>query len=235
LAAALLASAVSGCAGEQEALIVLGSPAFEEGECTANAGTSEFLQRGLIDVGADTRYTLPVVLLNSLRSRTTTNTGVDNGELQLRDVDVTLSMPQAPEVIAQVEDENPAFVEFSSPLPTISLPPGTETGVLVDVVTRMASASLRQAILDNLDATAEPILVANIVFHATRTGNSAGNVGVIDARAYSFPIDVCIDCLVTCLTCPNAQCPVDYTVQDGLCGNRQDTSLVPYGCEPLEE
>jgi hypothetical protein len=235
LAAALLATGVPGCAGEQEALIVLYSPAFQMGECNATADSTEFLQRGLLDVGADTRYSLPVVLLNSLRSRTTTNTGVNNGELQLRDVDVSLSMPQAPEVIRQVEAENPAFVEFSSPLPTISLPPNMETGVLVDVVTQMASGSLRQAILDNLDATARPVLVAEIVFHATRTGNSAGSIGVIDARAYSFPIDICIDCLLTCETCPNAQCPVDPVAQDGLCGNRQDAKLVPYGCDPLEE
>lgn len=231
----LLATVVCGCAGEEEALIVLYSPAFQQGECSAVAGSSTFLQKGLLDVGYGTGYTLPIVLFNNLSSRpgNTSSSGVENGELQLQGVDVTLSMPQAPDVIRQLAAEDSALIEFATPLPSVSLAPSQETGVLVDVVTQSASIALRQAILDNLDETARPTLVAEVVFHATRTGNSTGSVGVLDSRAYQFPIDLCIGCLrVTCETCPDGQCPADPQFT-GICGNAQDSTLVPNLCDPL--
>lgn len=236
LAAASLATVVCGCAGEQEALIVLHTPAFEQGECAAVPDSSVSVQRGILDLSYGTGYTLPVVLMNNLgsRPRTSSSSGVENGELQLRDVDVRLSMPQAPEVISQLRAENAAFVEFSAPLASISLPPNTETGVVVDVIPQMVSSSLRQAILDNLDETQRPTLVAEIVFHATRTGNSAGNVGVIDSRAYQFPIEVCAACLPrTCETCPDEQCPPNAHFAS-VCGNAQDGILSPLECDPLD-
>ena len=82
---------------------MLHSPAFQQGECTADPNANTLLQQGLLDVGYGTAYTLPVVLLNNLRARSTkTSSGVDDSELQLRDVDVRLSLPQAPEVLRQV-------------------------------------------------------------------------------------------------------------------------------------
>jgi len=233
VAALLAVGMASSCAQQEEALIVSHSPAFVDGDCFADPSQNTQLQRGVLDVAYGTAYTLPVVLTNNLGARpgTTSNTGVENGELQLRDVDVTLTMEQAPDVLRAVAAQNGAFVEFSQTLASVSLQPGQETGVLVDVITDGASRALRDAIQANLDAGARPIVTAEVVFHATRTGNSTGSLGVIDARAYTFPIQVCIGCLpVTCETCPDAQCPPDAAFV-GPCGNAQDSVLVPSVCE----
>jgi hypothetical protein len=234
-AAACLVVGVGGCADQQESLIVLHSPAFEQGECSANPNASEILQGGVLDVSYGTPYTLPVVLLNNLRPRSSnTSSGVDDSELQLRDVDVVLRMEQAPEVLRRVSDEDRAFVEFSAPLASQSLPPGKETGVLVKVIGDGASRALRQAIADLLPEGARPTVVAEVTFHATRSGNSRGSLGVIDARAYTFPIELCMGCLpVSCETCPEEACPSDATFA-GICGNAQDGTLVPTLCDPID-
>ena len=231
LAASLLAA--GGCADEEEALIVLHSPAFDQGLCTADANSSEFLQQGNLDVLYGTPYTLPVILLNNLRSRpaTQTSTGVDNSELQLTGVDVSLSMPQSPEVMRRVADEDPALVHFSALLPTVSMVGGEEVGVLVEAVPQGTSQALRDAMEELLPEGSRPTLSADLTFHATRTGNSTGSLGIIDARVYSFPIRLCIGCLTaTCETCTDGQCPTDAEFA-GVCGNAQDGVLVPVGCE----
>jgi len=236
VAAALLAAsllAASGCADEEEALIVLHSPAFDQGICTADPNSSEILQQGNLDLLYGTPYTLPVILLNNLRSRPAnqSSSGVDNSELQLTGVDVSLSMPQSPDVMRQVADENPAFVHFSAVLPGQSMVGGQETGVLVEAIPDGTSRALREAIEELLPEGARPTLAAELTFHATRTGNSTGSLGIVDARAYTFPIRLCIGCLAaTCETCTDGQCPPE-TPFVGVCGNAQDGVLVPSGCE----
>lgn len=235
MVAACLAVGAGGCADEQEALIVLHSPAFQQGECLADPNSTTLLQQGVLDVAYGTPYTLPVVLLNNLRPRSAdTNSGVDDSELQLRDVDVSLALEQAPEVLQQVADEDPAFVEFSVLLPSQSMPGGQETGVLVEVVSSGASQALRDAMAARLPEGSEPTLAVELVFHATRTGNSRGSLGVVDARAYTFPIRLCLGCLgYTCSTCPDAQCPAEPRFAS-VCGNAQDGTLSPLQCDPLE-
>jgi hypothetical protein len=232
--AALLAA--GGCADEQEALLVSHSPAFQQGVCTADPNTAEFLQQGTLDVAWGTPYSLPVVLVNNLRARpaTQTSSGVDNSELQLSGVDVSLSMAQATDVMRRVADENPAFVHFSAVLPTVSMTGGEETGVLVQAVTDGASRALRDAMMELLPEGSRPILAAELTFHATRTGNNSGSLGIVDARAYTFPIQLCIGCLATtCETCPEEQCPAEPRFV-GVCGNAQDGLLSPDVCDPLE-
>ena len=152
--------------------------------------------------------------------------------MQLRDVDVTLTMEQAPEVISRVAAQNGANVEFTQPLPSQSLAPASGTGVLVDVITESAARAFADAIEAVLDADARPIVVADIVFHATRTGNSRGALGVIDARTYSFPIELCLGCLgVDCSGCSDGVCPMGFS-PTGVCGNTQDGSLFPAECGP---
>lgn len=234
--AGLLVLGVVGCADQEESLIVVHSPAFEQGACLADANSSTSLQYGVLDVAYGTGYTLPVVLRNNLAPRPASgsSSGVDNSELQLRDVDVTLGMPQAPEVLRQVAAEDPSFVSFTVTLPSVSLPPGQDTGVLVQVVSEGASRSLQQAMEDLLPAGARPSVDAELEFHATRTGNSRGSIGVIDARAYTFPVEICSGCLpTTCETCPEEQCPPN-AVFASVCGNAQDGLLSPIQCDPLD-
>lgn len=238
VSALAVALAASGCADEQEALIVLHSPAWnEDGACVADPSTDAALALGLLDVAPQTPYMLPVILRNQLvpQDPNSTNSGIDNGEMQLRSADVSLSMPQAPEIIDQLEARDPALVDFSWPLPTDSLAPGEEQGVLLEVISRAAAQALSES-LASLDPGARPILEVHIVFHARRTGNAVGKVGEVEAREYTFPIQLCSGCLRTCETCANGQCPIDPAgVVGGVCGNAQDLPYAPVGCEnPLD-
>lgn len=231
LTAAVLAL-VSGCAREQEALVVARVPAFTDGSCSADSNSDATMPEGNLDVAFGTPYTLPVILRNNLLSRpgNTSNTGVDNGELQLRDVDITLSMPQAPEVLSEVAARNGAYVEFNAPLAANALDPGVEAGILVDVISDGASLALSEAIAAQLDPDARPLVLVELVFHATRTGNSRGRVGIIDSRAYSFPIKVCNRCLLDCTTCGAGTCAEDTDFVGGFCNNAQDALLNPTAC-----
>lgn len=218
-----------GCAGEQESLIVLHSPAWdEEGSCLVDAANDVGLALGLLDVSVHTPYMLPVVLQNQLVADDAN--GVDNGEMQLRSVDVKLTMDQAPDIIEALEERDPALVDFNYPLPTDSLPSEGRAGVLVEVVSRTASQELDSQ-LTGLDPGSRPILSAHLVFHARRTGNAVGGIGEVEAREYVFPIQICSGCLLTCSTCAGGECPLEPTgLVGGVCGNAQDLPYAPAGC-----
>lgn len=235
MAAACLAVGVAGCADQEEVLIVDRSPAWEQGECSADPNSNEILQSGVLDVAHGTAYTVPVVLVNNLRARSTkTSSGVDDSEIQLRDVDVTLSMQQSPEVLERVSAEDPSFVSFSATLASQSLAGGEETGVLVEAISDGASRAFRDAMVELLPEGARPTVIATLTFHATRSGNARGRLGVVDAREYTFPIRLCLGCLGTsCETCPEESCPPSPTFV-GVCGNAQDGILWPHQCDPLE-
>lgn len=234
MAAVLLAVGTGGCADGDPSLIAVGSPAFQQGECFADPNSSTFLQLGVLDVAYGTAYTLPVVVRNNLRARASkTSSGVDDSELQLSNVEVSLAMDQAPDVLRRVRDEDSAFVSFSATVPSMSLKGGEETGVIIDVISDGASRAFRSAMMDLLPEGARPTIEAELVFHATRPG-SGSRLGDIESREYTFPIDLCIGCLpVTCETCPDEQCPPN-AVFAGICGNAQDGLLSPAQCDPLE-
>jgi hypothetical protein len=235
LAAACLAIGAGSCADQEEVLIVDRSPAWEQGECTVSPNSNEVLQSGTLDVLHGTAYAVPVVLVNNLRARSTkTSSGIDDSEIQLRNVDVVLSMDQTPEVIERVAAEDPSFVRFSATLASQSLAGGEETGVLVEAITDGASRAFREAIEELLPDGARPTVVATLTFHATRSGNARGSLGVVDAREYTFPIRLCVGCLGTsCETCPEESCPSEPSFV-GVCGNAQDGILWPAQCDPLE-
>lgn len=218
-----------GCAGEQESLIVLHSPAWdEEGSCLADPSTDTRLSQGVLDVSAHTPYLLPVILQNQLVADDTN--GVDNGEMQLRNVDVRLTMDQAPDIIDALELRDPALVDFNYPLATDSLPSEGQAGVLVEVISRTAAEELEFQ-LNSLEDGARPVLTAHLVFHARRTGNAVGGIGDVEAREFSFPIQICAGCLLTCSTCAGGECPIEPTgVVGGVCGNAQDLFYAPSGC-----
>jgi hypothetical protein len=237
LAAACLAVGVGGCADQEELLIVDRSPAWEQGQCSADPNANEILLSGVLDLAHDytAAYVVPVVLVNNLRPRSTkTSSGVDDSEIQLRSVDVVLSMDQAPEVLSRVAAEDPSFVSFSATLASQSLSGGEEAGQLVEAISNSAALAFRDAIEELLPEGNRPTVVATLTFHATRSGNARGSLGIVDAREYTFPIRLCVGCLGTsCETCPEESCPSE-PVFGGICGNAQDGLLGPVQCDPIE-
>lgn len=224
---ALALGMLQGCADEQESLIVRGAVGFDNMCIIQPQGI--FLARGTLDASFGTPYSAGIILANQLQPQMSNNSGTDNSELKLVEADVDLSIPQAPQILANLQARDPSFVSFTQPLPTNSLQGGSEVSVLVDVITAAASRALAEEIAAAFSEPVEITVVADIVFHAERTGNSVGKVGDIEARSYSFPIDVGLGNLISCATCENAACP-DTTNYVLHCGSAQDTAVVPGPC-----
>jgi len=237
----------TGCASEQESLIVLHAARWDTpGECLVDGANDTALTNGVLDVAFGTSYEMPVVLLNQLQGQTAmmTNNQVDNSELQLTGADVVLSMPQAPEVLERVAAQNESNVDFSVDLSTISLGGEERQGFLIPIVSQPASEAFADAIRAELSPESRPTLVATTVFRARRTGNRVGKVGEIESRAFSFPLELCLGCLYTCSSCADDarldQCGMDrigavdgtstVALAGGVCGNAQDFGVAPGYC-----
>jgi hypothetical protein len=236
--ATLLAFLGSGCADNEESLIVLNAPAWMGGDCVIPGDASaESLPYGVLDLSFGTPYAMPAILLNNTTSGAkANNSGVVTNELQLLDADVDLSMAQAPEIIDDIRDSDKALVSFNVPLPTNSLAPGQTQGVLVEVIPQMTAIALGDAIRAAFGQNAKLTVEAHVLFHASRSGNTVGKVGQIDAREFSFPISVCFGCLLSCATCPGAECPVASSAWGGgVCGNAQDLLVYPAACDAPAE
>jgi hypothetical protein len=233
--ALLAALGAAGCADEQEPLIVLNATSFEEG-CVADPAAAA-LGLGQLDVSFGSPYILGLAVQNQLLSQTAqmSNSGIDDGELQLRTADVRLTSSQIPEVIDALDAQDAALVDFSVTLASNSIGPGDVQGVFVEVISRAASQAFAEQ-LGSLPAGSIPTVDAHVVVHGRRTGNSVGGVGDVEAREYTFPIRLCVGCLLTCSTCANGQCPTQINgFIGGACGNTQDIPWAPLGCEDPAE
>ncbi len=233
---------VGGCAKNEESLIVIGVPAWEEDGCSADAGTMEFQLGGVLDVLYGTPYQLPLVLENRLapQEAETQNSGTDNSELQLTEVDIDLLSAQAPEVIDALRDVNPSFVSFTQPISTNSLSGGDRVVAVVEPISQPASQQLQIEASDRFEPGTVFDIEARVVVKARRSGNRVGKLGEIEAREFLYPIRICVDCLLSCQYCVDqdgetAGCPPAFSnVTGGVCGNAQDLAIYPAvdSCQP---
>lgn len=232
--AALLPCLPLGCADNQESLIVLMAPAWDEDGTCAVTDANEALPLGLLDVSFPSAYMMPALLFNNtvVQNASKKNSGVQTNEIQLTGASVSLSIPQDKEAAAAVREMDKALLEFEVPLPTQSIGPQDTIGVLVQAVPQQTAAALQTALFSDAASQGSRVtVVADVVFHGSRSGNVKGRVGEIDAREFSFPISVCFGCLVDCSTCPGAVCPAQVNSWlGGVCGNAQDLPLVPAVC-----
>lgn len=229
---------VAGCAENEESLLVLNAPFWDPSSpCGVMPNMNmngQSLSSGLLDLAYRTPYVMPATLLNNTAPQEIddNNSGIMSNELQLIDADVDLSLAQAPEIIDQLEAENGALVSFNVPLPTVSIFPGQQQAVIVEVVPQPTSVALAEAIEAAFGLESRLTLEAKVAFHASRSGNTIGKVGDVDARDFSFPIQMCFGCLLTCSTCEGGMCPVgEFSVAGGVCGNAQDRPLYPSACD----
>lgn len=237
--ASLVASTGSGCAREQEALIVLRSvaPTVMDDSCEFEVGGEIGILIGTLDVSAGDPYVLAPVLLNNLPSRAvgSTNSGVDDSELQLSStVDITLNVPSE---IAQERGLSAAGdvvpLSYGQPVATDSIAPGEETTIVMDIVRPDVSESLAAAI----EPGQRVQITAEIQFSASRSGNARGNLGVVDARLYTFPIVLCNGCMVTRCECDASDSCVPGTESfERECLRAQDSAIIdPPFCEAIAD
>ena len=73
-------------------------------------------------------------------------------------------------------------------------------------------------------------LIAEVTVRARRSA-SGGSLNLLEARPFTYPIDIGSNFLATCAPCDNLQCPA--TISDwvgGVCGNAQDFEMYPIEC-----
>lgn len=232
--ASLLSWLPLGCADNQESLIVLMAPAWDEDGACAVTDSNDALPVGLLDVSLPSAYMMPALLFNNttLQNATKKNAGVQTNEMQLKSASVSLSVPQDTDAAAAVRKKGASLMDFEASLPTQSIAPQQTVGVLVQVIPQQTATALAQELFASAaDMESRVTVVADVVFHASRSGNVKGRVGEIDAREFSFPITLCYGCLIDCHACEKAMCPAQTsTYVGGVCGNAQDVSLVPAAC-----
>lgn len=229
------------CANEQEPLIVLhtlaGEPSDpnEQGivQCEYNSG-GPVRTSGRFDVRTGVAYQMAPVVLNNLAARVNaSNTGVNDSELQLMsEVDIRLNVPSEVRDAMGTDDAGNALpLTFTANIATDSIGPSDEFVAILDVIPADYAVAFQEGIAygDEVDASVD------IIFHATRTGNSRGNAGVLDSRRYSFPISLCNGCLVFSCTCDtNDECELGSETFWGHCGVGADVFGDGFSCsDPL--
>lgn len=235
-ATALFVAFAAGCAGEQEPLIILNSvaPTVDQmaDSCIFDAQGDVFISRGLLDVAAGTPYVLGPVLLNNLQARgaANTNSQVEDSELQLTgEVDVKLVLPsEIEDAMGPGSDGEPLPLSYTLATASDSLGPGESAAIPIPVIPAEYATALAAAVPpgDLVESRVE------LIYHATRTGNSRGNIGEIDSRVYTFPIGLCSGCMIVNCDCSSGSCEPGTESFATQCGRAQDQagSLDPSDC-----
>jgi hypothetical protein len=174
---------------------------------------------------------------SSSQSTNDTNSGVVTNEIQLKDARVKIDCPQSPELLDGIDK---GAIDFQAALATNSILPGDTAALAVEVLPLQTVRELRMRMMEVMPG-ANFTVRANVTFRGSRSGNNVGKIGVIEARAFSFPIELCQgdNCLLDCAGCPDdlglaGVCTYEstkqYGVAGGVCGNAQDLPLIPNGC-----
>jgi hypothetical protein len=219
-----------GCRFENTSLVVLHAipPTVEDEGCVFDPNSQIIVYRGRLDVAWGTGYLLGVVLSNNLVATTQegSNTGVEDGDLQLSSpVDVTLHVPRdVADRMGPGPDGQPLPLSFEVPIATSTLRPETEYGMGLVAVPREYAMAFAAAI----DPGEEVDITIEVVFHATRTSNTRGNLGVIDSPPFEFPITLVNGGLVAACRCDElGRCEPGTEQPALLCGYAQDVTVTP--------
>lgn len=178
----LLSVLASGCADDQELLIIRHAIGLDE-ECLLDDSVA--LSSDTIDVAVAAPFGLGLVVSNVQTQNAGSNTNIeDDGELRLKYAEVTLSL----------EGSGGIGSTFEVTLPNDSIPSGEDRNVFVTV-----PSSALDSIRGTIDGGALPIMEMSVVLVADRTSQVAnGKLGEVRSREYIFPYTVCEGCLATC-------------------------------------
>jgi hypothetical protein len=210
-------------------LIVLNASAFDE-ECSP---TDEVLSRGVIDASFATAGVVWFQVKNNMSPEAggDNNTHIDNSEMFLTDVDVRISTPQDGSIAGAVDN---GLVEYNMPVAGDSFT-GQEVVHVAVPITADTISQLGSAIAGSVGTSAVVTMIIEVEFHGLRASNEFGGLGEIDARPFTFPIDICFGCLRDCSGCPDVpECASDPSVGAGQCGYAQNNLIVPSVCEMAE-
>ncbi|TPV93311.1 MAG: hypothetical protein B7733_21135 [Myxococcales bacterium FL481] len=238
-------TSLGACAPDEESLIVRYAPQWplkdEAFQCRVDGTQTVVRGGGILDLTFRGAYTQPFLLENNLTAGggpTSGNNGVDDSEIELQAASVRLEIPQDPRVIELVAAQDPNLVEFRFAVQSISISGGGKQGLAVQVIPAPTAAAFADVIPRLHPTDVSLTVLVHTVFHANRGSNSsfndnadrpnALNVLEVDAREFTYPIDLCFGCLRDCP--PNLDPGSDLIASGGLCGAAQDQPAIPVGC-----
>jgi hypothetical protein len=190
------------CVQNQDHLIVERAVWFSDSNSCSLTGS----EPNPVSITADVAYTGPIgmgfVVTNNQSPNANSNTGIDDSEIQILSADVTLTFSGG--------DVGGGSYEW--PVPTNSIAGGSSEVFVIEIPSDVVE-SLRGAMSGNTGA--REILEIEVIFHG-RKANQVGNtkIGEIETRPYTYPLEICYDCLTTCLPMSD-------------CGGEGDTLLCP--------
>ena len=193
LAGTVLLMSSASCVQDQEFLIVDRAIFFDGTECTIT-GSEPSPVGFTVDVAYEGQIAMGFVLQNLTSPNTLPADGgsgtlIDDSEIIIEEADVILSFSGG----------NLAESAFTIPLPSDSIKGGQERVQIVAIPSSVA-ASLR-ASLQGAEAGTVETLEMEVTFKGRKSGQvgAAGKLGAVNARAYTYPFQVCFGCQTVCL------------------------------------
>lgn len=230
-----LAVLSSGCARQEESIIVEKALPLTAPCSVASSGSGNvYSPRGIVDLSFDTGFMAAFLVVNNLQQQGNQNTssGVETSEMHLTSVDVVLDMPQDSAVISDAESVDGALTQYNQILASTSFDAQDTIEALVEVPEASLDA-LRDSISARYSDDVRLTMTMNVTFHAVRASNTGVNdFGEIDAREFTYPVDLCFDCLRDC-SCGDPDCESDMDIGSGVCGYAQSDTIIPASCNTL--
>jgi hypothetical protein len=210
----------SACVEDQDLVVIERAVWFTDAStCTITASDTSPLAL-TSDVSFDgTRVALGLVVTNNQAKNLSSNTGLDDAEIELETAEVTLSFSAGA--------VTPSSFEFTVPNNSIG---GESSDVVLIQLPPEVTESLR-ATMQGLPATAYETLDVEVVLRGRRTNQvGKGKLGTIKTRPFTYPVEICFGCLGNCYpTTDCASCP-SATEWAGICGFAQGADVVHPSC-----
>ena len=182
------------CVQDQETLLIERAVWFDD-SCSLSASSSDSLAQLTADVSFEgTQLAFGVVVTNNAYTNPGSNTGLDDSEIFMESIDISLSFSGG----------GLATSGFNVPLPTDSIRGGGSQSFLIQIPADIVDSV--RASMSGSPNTVE-ILEVEVVFNARKTSSVTenGKLGQIQSRAYVFPMNICFGCLASCKT--TTECP----------------------------
>ena len=211
---------LGGCVQDQDFLIVERATWFNGRDNCALSNGGDTPLAMAVDVAYDTQIGMAFIVANNQSPNANSNTGIDDSEIQIESAEVNLSFSGG-----AIEGGS-----FEAAVPTDSIKGGDSAVFLVRIPTQVTQ-SLRSA-MSGLPEGSIETLEMDVVFKGRKTGQ-AGNtkLGEVETRPYTYPFDICLDCLTDCDEC--GTCPTQ-TEWVGSCGFAQGVSIYHPVCDSDE-
>lgn len=178
------------CVEDQDLLIVERAVWFPDPEnCVLDSGSSDTVYPMLVDASFAGEAAIGLIVTNAMTEQSPgSNSGIDDTEIVVETAEVTLSFSGG----------GIPGGSFEQALPSNSISGGSSDVFIVRIPTSvMESVRTTMQGSNSIHETLE----MEVVFKGHRSQYGDRKLGAIEARPYTYPFDICLGCLATCIEC----------------------------------